>query len=182
MMEYIQLFFSFFKIGMFSFGGGLAMIPLISNEITKYQWMTDAEFIQIIGITEMTPGPIAVNTATFVGYQTGGILGAVVATLGVSLPPLVIILSISKLLFSRSDSKMMKMIFWGIKPVIVALITGAGIYIIKSTVFVDTIKIGTLVIAGILFFISHKYRTHPILLILLAAFMGWGWTKLELIL
>lgn len=181
-MIYIQLFLSFLKIGMFSFGGGLAMIPLISNEITKYAWMTDAEFIQIIGITEMTPGPIAVNAATFVGYQTGGIFGAIVATLGVSLPPLVIILSISKLLFARSDSKMMKMIFWGVKPVIVALITSAGVYIIQATVFVNPAKIGTLVIAAIIFLVSHKFHTHPIILIILAALMGWGWTTLEIML
>jgi len=178
-MIYIQLFLSFLKIGLFSFGGGLAMIPLIANEITSHHWMTDAEFIKIIGIAEMTPGPIAVNAATFVGYQSGGILGAIVATLGVSLPPLCIILSVSKFLFENSDSKIMKMFFYGVKPVIVALITGAGIFIVQSTVFLSPIRMGTVVIAVVLFFLSQKYRMHPIFLIILAACMGWGWTKLE---
>lgn len=178
-MVYLQLFFSFLKIGLFSYGGGLAMIPLISNEIISHQWISDTEFIKIIGIAEMTPGPIAVNAATFVGYQTGGMLGAFVATLGVSLPPLIVILSVSKFLFSKSESIVMKVMFYGIKPVVVALITGAGIFIIRSTVFVTPLQIGTVVIACVLFFISHKYKMHPILLILFAAGMGWGWTAIE---
>jgi len=181
-MIYIQLFLSFVKIGLFSFGGGLAMIPLIATEITSHQWMTETEFIKIIGIAEMTPGPIAVNAATFVGYQSGGMLGAFVATLGVSLPPLCIILTISKILFANSQSTLMKMFFYGVKPVIVALITGAGVFIVQSTVFVSPIRIGTVVIAIVLFVLSQKYRIHPILLIVIAACMGWGWTMVEQVL
>lgn len=178
-MIYLQLFISFLKIGLVSFGGGLAMIPLISSEIVSHQWISDATFIKIIGIAQMTPGPIAVNAATFVGYKTGGLLGAFVATLGVSLPPLCVILSVSKFLFSKSESKIMQVVFYGIKPVVVALITAAGVFIIRSTVFVTPIQLGTIIIAVILFFISHKYKLHPILLIILAAGMGWGWTALE---
>lgn len=178
-MIYLQLFLSFLKIGIVSFGGGLAMIPLISSEIIRHQWISESDFVKIIGISQMTPGPIAVNAATFVGYQTGGLLGAFVATLGVSLPPLFIILSVSKFLFSKSESKIMQVIFYGIKPVVVALISGAGIYIIRSTVLVSPVQIGTIVIACILFFVSHKYKMHPILLILLSAGMGWLWTAIE---
>lgn len=88
-MIYLKLFLSFVKIGLFSFGGGYAMIPLIQKEIESHGWLTPSQFIDIIAIAEMTPGPIAINSATFVGYNTAGFLGGAVATFGVALPSLV---------------------------------------------------------------------------------------------
>lgn len=171
-MTILQLFLSFFKIGLFSFGGGLAMIPLISEEIIRHGWMSDAQFIQIIGIAEMTPGPIAVNAATFVGFTTAGLLGAFIATLGVALPPLLLVLIISNWLFRYSDSNGMKMVFFGIKPVVVALITSAAYYILKSTVLVEKIKYETLIIAGISYLLGVKVKLHPIFIIAVAAILG----------
>jgi chromate transporter len=91
-MIYLSLLITFFKIGLFSFGGGYAMIPMIEREIESHGWLSPAEFIDIIAIAEMTPGPIAVNSATFVGFKTAGILGGLFATLGVALPSLLLIL------------------------------------------------------------------------------------------
>jgi chromate transporter len=107
-MIYLQLFASFFKIGLFSFGGGYAMITLISDEIAKHHWLLQSEFVRIIGIAEMTPGPIAVNSATFIGYKTAGILGATLATAGVALPSLLIILFASSFFFKNAEHPLMK--------------------------------------------------------------------------
>ncbi len=94
-MIFLDLFLSFFKIGLFSFGGGYAMIPLIQKEITRNGWITPSEFVDIIAIAEMTPGPIAVNSATFVGYKTAGLFGGLVATIGVALPSAMLIFLIA---------------------------------------------------------------------------------------
>jgi len=102
-MIYLKLLFTFFKIGLFSFGGGYAMIPMIEKEIEANKWLTSDEFVDIIAISEMTPGPISVNSATFVGYKTAGIFGGMFATLGVALPSLILILIISHFFLSLKN-------------------------------------------------------------------------------
>ncbi len=164
-MIFFNLFFAFFKIGLFSFGGGYAMIPLISEEIANYGWMNEAEFIQIIGIAEMTPGSIAINAATFIGFQTAGLLGALVASLGVLLPSLLIILFISSFFFKYSRHPLMKKIFVGIRPVVTGLIFSAGILIGKEVMF----EIRTLIVFIALLVIIKFVKIHPIMLIILAA-------------
>lgn len=178
-MIYLELFLSFFKIGLFSFGGGYAMIPLISDIIVKNGWIAESEFIRIIGIAEMTPGPIAVNSATFIGYNIAGILGSFVGTLGVALPSLLIILGISKFVFKYINHPTTIRIFKGIKPVISGLIFSAAIIITKTTLFHKEISVKAfqyeiLIIVGILYLINRKFKLHPILLILVAAFLGCG--------
>ena len=96
-MIYLQLFLSYLKIGFFGFGGGYAMLSLIQNEIVVQQgWLTDAQFADIVAVSQMTPGPIAINSATFIGYKTAGIMGSAFATLGVCLPSFIIIYIICK--------------------------------------------------------------------------------------
>ena len=124
----IKLFFAFFKIGLFTFGGGYAMIPLIQEEVTKNGWLTAEEVIDIVGIAESTPGPIAVNLATFVGTSQMGFLGALIATLGVILPSFIIILLIAIIFKKIMDNKYVKSILKGINPVIIGLILATGVF------------------------------------------------------
>ncbi len=184
-MVYLELFISFFKIGLFSFGGGYGMIPLIQREIETYQWITTQDYIHIISISEMTPGPIAVNTATFVGYKTAGVLGGFIATFGVVLPSLILVLIASHFLNKFKDHPLLKSLIWGIKPVVVALIIGATIFVARNTLFkdVDSFKdffsfkifqdinitgVGILILSLILF----RLKLHPILIIVISAALG----------
>ena len=117
------LFWTFFKIGAFTFGGGYAMIPLIQKEtVENHKWITDDDILEIIAIAESTPGPIAINSATFVGYRTCGFLGAACATLGVVLPSFVIILAISYILTAFQNIKAVKYAFNGIRAGVLALL------------------------------------------------------------
>lgn len=126
-----QVFATFFKIGAFTFGGGYAMIPLIQKEaVEKKGWVKDEDVLDIIAIAESTPGPIAINSATFLGYRVAGVLGSVCATLGVVLPSLVIILILSGLLREFSDLAPVRYAFFGIRAGVLALILKAmwGMY------------------------------------------------------
>lgn len=131
--DLFTLFITFFKIGAFTFGGGLAMVPLIAKEIVeKKKWMTDEEMVDMIAIAESTPGVIAVNCATFVGYRTKKILGAIMATLGVCLPSLIIIIIISLFYEKFMEIEVIKWAFFGIKCAVAILILNAGIKLLKN--------------------------------------------------
>ena len=122
----LQVFASFFKIGAFTFGGGYAMIPLIQNEaVEKRHWVTDEDILDIIAIAESTPGPIAINSATFVGYKAAGVLGSMCATLGVVLPSFVIILALSYVLQQFHELKPVVYAFYGIRAGVLALLVKA---------------------------------------------------------
>ena len=128
-----QLFATFFKIGAFTFGGGYAMIPLIQREVSeKRKWITDEEILEIVAIAESTPGPIAINSATFVGYKTAGFWGSFACTLGVVLPSFMIILAISGVLELVQDLKAVKYAFMGIRAGVLALIIKALIKMYKA--------------------------------------------------
>ena len=121
-----QVFFTFFRIGAFTFGGGYAMIPLIQNEaVEKHHWVTDDDILEIIAIAESTPGPIAINSATFVGYRAAGVLGSVFATLGVVLPSFVIILILSFVLQAFQEVRAVQYAFFGIRAGVLALLCKA---------------------------------------------------------
>lgn len=130
----ISLFLSFLKIGTFTFGGGYAMIPLIQREIVqKRGWINDDDILEIIAISESTPGPIAINMATFIGYRTGGVIGAFCATFGVVLPSFVIISIIACLLGEFQNIKAVKYAFWGIHAGVLSLIVKALYTMYKKT-------------------------------------------------
>lgn len=180
-MIFLNLFLSFFKIGLFSFGGGYAMIPLIADVITKNLWLHHEEFVQIIGISQMTPGPVAINSATYVGYKTAGILGSASATLGVALPSLLLIMFISKFFFKYSNHPMVKSIFTGVRPVVTGLILSSALVMAKTTIFVkttDTIDFNfeTFIIMIIIMAIMFFKKVHPILLIIISGFIGYLFT------
>ena len=121
-----QVFLSFFKIGAFTFGGGYAMIPLIQNEaVEKRHWVTDEDILEVVAIAESTPGPIAINSATFVGYKAAGILGSVCATLGVVLPSFIIILTLSFVLRQFQEVQAVQYAFQGIRAGVLALLIKA---------------------------------------------------------
>ena len=126
MKKYLQIFLSFFRIGAFTFGGGYAMIPLIQHEaVEKRKWVTDEDILDIVAIAESTPGPIAINSATFVGYRAAGILGSVCATLGVVLPSFVIILALSFVLAQFQQVQAVQYAFYGIRAGVLALLIKA---------------------------------------------------------
>lgn len=134
-MIYLLLFFSFLKIGAFTFGGGHAMIPLIQEEVIKHDWMTLEELINFIAISESTPGPFAINIATFVGFDKGGILGALLTTIGVIIVSFIIILFVAKYLDRYKENKIVKYCMTGLQPVIIGLIGAAIISIGKVVLF-----------------------------------------------
>ncbi len=125
-MIYLTLFLEFFKIGLFCFGGAFGMIPLIEETVTSYGWLGESEFYAFLGVCESTPGPIAVNMATYIGSSQGGMLGSIAATLGVVMPSFIIILLVASLLKGLTDNKHFRGFLSGVKPVIVALILSAG--------------------------------------------------------
>ncbi|MBC7333512.1 MAG: chromate transporter [Actinobacteria bacterium] len=140
-MIYVELFITFFKIGVFCFGGGYGMIPMIEREIEIHHWLTSQEFVNIISISEMTPGPIAINTATFVGYKMGGISGGLLATTGVVLPSLILVLSAFYFLSRFQHHPIVKDAIWGIRAVTLALVIGAIVFVARNVLFNNEINI-----------------------------------------
>lgn len=135
-MIYWELLLSFMQIGLFSIGGGYASMPLIQAQVVeKHQWLTMAEFADIITISQMTPGPVAINSATFVGMRIGGIGGAVIATLGCILPSCVIVLALSWFYFKYRDVSAVQGVLGGLRPAVVALIGSAGLTILLMSFF-----------------------------------------------
>ncbi|CDM68045.1 putative chromate transport protein [Clostridium bornimense] len=166
-MNYIKLFLSFLKIGTFSFGGGYAMLPFIQKEVVeKNQWITMAEFTDIIGISQMTPGPVSINSATFIGYRVGGILGSIVATIGIIFTSFILVLITSKAIKTFKDNPKIKGMLMGMRPALIALILTAFLSLAKEA-YVDFKSILiTVVAAGFLF----TKKLHPILVIVLSAY------------
>lgn len=136
MTIYLQLLWSFFQVGLFSVGGGYAAVPLIKEQVVEhYGWMTMAQFTDIITISEMTPGPVAINSATFVGMRIAGIAGAIVATLGCILPSCVIVLTLAYFYFRYQNVSIVQGILGGLRPAVVALIASAGLSILLLAFF-----------------------------------------------
>jgi len=165
------LFKTFFLIGAFSFGGGYAMLPLIQQEVVqKYAWLTATQFADILSVAEMTPGPVSINTATYVGYQVAGISGSVLATIGVVLPSLIIITTLAGIVLKNKNNPYFQGVFHGLRPVVVALIIGAAIILgINTNTFTNMVEIFLTVMALGLFYFT---KLHPILLLLGFGFLG----------
>jgi chromate transporter len=169
-MLYIKLFLTFFKIGLFMFGGGYAAIPFIQKEIIEMRnWVTPKEFIDILAIAEMTPGPIAVNSATFIGYKLAGFWGGLLATIGVVLPAFLIILLVAAFFYTYRTHPLVEATFRGIRPAVIGLISAALFSLAKGGMIVDW-KAG--VTATLVFFAVVYLRIHPIWLILFCGMLG----------
>ncbi len=164
-----QLFLAFMKIGAFTFGGGYAMLPMFQRELVeKHGWVTEEDLMDYYAIAQCTPGVIAVNTATIVGYKQEGFLGAVVSTLGVVLPSFVIISIIAAVLNNFADLPVVQYAFVGIRACVCALILNAVLKLGKKAI-VDKI---TLLIAVFVFFVMCFVSVSPVVLVVLAALVG----------
>ena len=176
----IELFFSFFQIGLFSIGGGYAAMPLIQAQTVDIKnWLSLAEFSDLITIAEMTPGPIAINAATFVGMKVAGIPGVFAATLGNILPPFIIIIILAKLYQKYSEQRLLKNILENVRPVVVATIFTAGLSLLQLAVGSISATIKTLDFFALIIFIlafiilnTKKIRISPILILVIGAFVG----------
>ena len=173
-MIYLQLLYSYLKIGFFGFGGGYAMLSLIQNEVVvQNQWMTNAQFTDIVAISQMTPGPIAINSATYVGYTVAGFWGSVVATTAVCLPALTLMILITRFFLQLRDNRYVKGAIAGMKPIVVGMIGAAALLLMfpKSTDGASFIDGWSWALFAAAMAASLK-KVNPILLIVLGAMAG----------
>lgn len=170
-MIYLQLFITFFEIGIFTFGGGYAMISLIQNEVVvKHNWVDPATFTDIIAISQMTPGPLGINAATYIGYTvTGNVWGSLIATIAVCIPSFIIILLIALMYKQFKKSKWFDAALSGIKPVVLGLIASAAILLVTPDNFVDW---KSWVLFGMAFAAIQWGKQSPILIIILGGIAG----------
>ncbi len=175
-MIYLELFWTFFKIGAFTFGGGYAMLPLIQSEVIGHKWLSTSDIINFIAVSEGTPGPFAVNISTYVGRMTGGVAGAFCATLGVVLPSFLIILMVAGFYQRFKESKMTKGAMSGLRPAVVGLIAASLVSIGKEVLFTAAkTSDGELIVCLGIFIVMSVLalkKIHPIVIIALSAASG----------
>ena len=175
-MLFLELFWTFFKIGLFGFGGGYAMLSMIQGEVvTSHHWLTTSQFADIVAISQSTPGPIGINSATYIGYVvTGSVLGSLITTLTVVLPPFILTLIASHYIERHRQSPFIKGAFMGLRPVVVGLIASAALLLMNSENFgyETSERLITIAICVASFCIVYFTRVHPILVIILAGITG----------
>lgn len=185
-MVFLQLFYTFFKIGLFGFGGGYAMLSMIQGEVvTRYGWLTAQEFTDIVAISQMTPGPIGINSATYVSYTTiadcygtsYGILGSIIATFAVVLPSFLLMLTISKFFLKYQKHPSVEAVFSGLRPAVVGLLASAALVLMNSENFSSPKEdIYSFVISCLIFLVTFigtkKYKLNPIGMIVACGIAG----------
>lgn len=195
MISFLTLFLTFFKIGAFTFGGGYAMLPLIQEEVLRHGWVGEADLINFIAISESTPGPFAINIATYIGSQVGGafgvwgsILGSACATLGVVLPSFIVILIVARFYEKYKQSRIVKGCMSGLKPAVVGLIGSAILSVVAEVLFPMGVALSafanpslyvSLGIFALTVTLAFWKKVHPIWLILLSATLGIAWGYLS---
>lgn len=187
MILYLRLFWQFFKTGLFAVGGGLATLPFLYDMSGKTGWFTTAQLADMIAVSESTPGPIGVNMATYVGFETGGVLGSVIATLGLICPSIILILLIARALQQFRQNRYVDAAFYGLRPCSVGLIAAAGLLVVKiavfdfelfgkTGVFADLFRPKALILAAVLLVLTRWVKAlkglHPIVFILGSALVG----------
>ncbi|HOO42090.1 MAG TPA: chromate transporter [Bacteroidales bacterium] len=171
-MIYLQLFLTFLKIGLFCFGGGYAMLSLIQDEVVGHHgWLTMQEFSDIVAVSQMTPGPIAINTATYVGYTSSGgnVLGSVMATMALIIPSVVLMILVSRVIIKFKNNMTVQGIFRAIRPVVVGLIASAVLVMATPENFVDY---RSYLLFSLAFLAAYFYKVHPILLMFMGGVAG----------
>ena len=186
-MILLRLFWEFFKTGLFAVGGGMATLPFLYDMSARTGWFTQARLADMIAVSESTPGPIGVNMATYVGFETAGIPGAVVATLGLICPSIIIILLIARVLKQFRESKIVDAIFYGLRPCSIALIAAAGLLVARVTFLnqdalaagfnpAELLRWKELLLAAVLLvltrFVKPLKKLHPVVFIALSAAVG----------
>lgn len=195
-MIYLLLAWTFFKIGLFSFGGGYVMIPLMEKEIAAHGWIAQREFADIVAVSQMTPGPIAVNAATYIGWRTAGIAGSAAATLGVFLPSFILVLIIARLMKRFDENRFIRGALSGVRPVTMGMIAAAVVFFLEMSVFtgrlpfrdflstgaadaalsgaseVFRVNIGGVIIFVVILAAARFAKLHPIAAVALSAGLG----------
>ena len=179
-MMYLTLFLTFFKIGLFTFGGGYAMLPLIQEEVLAKCWMKIEELINFVAVSESTPGPFAVNISTYIGCETTGLFGGFCATLGVVLPSFIVILIVAHFYEKFKESRIVSACMSGLKPAVIGLIGSAAISMGKTVFFAEGFSLNNFAqpsfYISLLIFIAMSYmalkKKHPIAIICISAAVG----------
>lgn len=182
-MIYLWLFLEFLKIGLFTFGGGYAMIPLIKETVLFHGWIEESSFYDFIGVCEATPGPIAVNMASFIGFTQGGVLGSIIATIGVVLPSFIIIILVATILKKVLEKRPVQSFFEGVKPIIIGLILSTGLLLVVKSLGYVSLKLFNfnvvsliimliLVLLLVLHKVIFKKKMNNILFIFISAVLG----------
>lgn len=186
-MIYLRLFFEFFKTGLFAVGGGMATVPFLTDMAEKAGWFTQQQLVDMIAVSESTPGPIGVNMATYVGFTTAGILGSIIATLGLITPSVIVILIVAAFLKKFRENKYVDRVFYGVRPASTALIAAAGITILlmclvnvdawrTSGKITDLVSIKAVILAVVIWVMTNKIgatkKFHPLCFIALSAVVG----------
>lgn len=176
-MIYLQLFWTYLKIGIFGFGGGYAMLSMIQFEVVDNQgWMTIEEFADIVALSQMTPGPVSINIATFIGYTVGGFWGSMVATAAIVMPSLLLLFFVLRFLFKNKENYIVKTTLSSMKPVIAGLIFVAALTMMNPTSFADAGLHGnniSVIICAVSFIATYFAKINPILLIIASGLVGY---------
>lgn len=182
-MTYLIMFFEFFKIGLFSVGGGLATLPFLFEMAEKYSWLITEELTNMIAVSESTPGPIGVNIATYVGYTAGGVGAGIMATLSLILPSIIVILIVSAILEKFKENKLVKNLFYGLRAAVVGLlflsvltIFGQNFLTGEMGGLIGMVDFRKVLLFAVLLFMVFKLKKHPLLYLVIGAAVGilWG--------
>ncbi len=170
-MIYWQIFKTFFKIGLFNFGGGYPMISFIQNEVVlKHGWLSNAEFTDIVAVSQMTPGPVGINMATYTGYAAAdSVWGALLATLAVCLPSFIVMILLARYFLKYQNTPSVQAVFKGLRPAIIGLIAAAALVLCDGQNFID---VKSYFIFAVSFLLVLRFKWHPILLISMAGIVG----------
>ncbi len=180
-MIYLRLFFEFFKTGLFAVGGGLATFPFLREMAAKYpNWFTEQNLLDMIAVSESTPGPIGVNMATYAGYNAAGILGSLSATLGLVAPAIVVILLVARVLETFQKNRYVNAAFYALRPAVTGLIAAAGLTVAKQSLlvlplsgsFLSWIHLPSVIIFAVVFICLKLFKKHPIVYLLASAAAG----------
>ena len=182
-MIYLRLYLEFFKIGLFAVGGGFTALPFIRQLAEKYGWITERQILDMIAISESTPGSMSVNSATFVGNKTVGVLGGLVATAGVVTPSVIVILLIAHYFLRFSGTSTIRSMFPGIRPAVTGLIAAVGFEVARivlvsidklelTSTILSVLNIKMVILFGIVLYLMIKYKKHPIIYLLGLAIIG----------
>jgi len=182
-MIYLKLFYEFFITGLLTFGGGLASIPFLQQMSGKTGWFTIEELMNIIAVSEATPGPVSVNMATYAGYITAGIPGGIIATIGMITPCAIIAMIVARLLSRFRDNEIVNSAFYGLRPASLGLIAAAGVAVLRLSMMniglwqetgaiYDLLNFKALALAAVLFVLAHNIKLHPIVFLAASAVVG----------
>ena len=181
-MIYLQLFFEFFKTGLFAVGGGMATLPFLYDMAERTGWFTAAQLADMIAVSESTPGPIGVNMATYVGYVSGGVGGALAASLGLVAPSIIVIMIVAAFLKAFRDNRYVNAAFYGLRPASTAMVASAGLTVLGVALFRDgVVSLGTVhwkavALAAVLLVLTRwvkpTKKLHPIIFIIASGVIG----------